>query len=712
MNTKKLNNGFTLMEVIIYTTILSITGTILSGVLLNTTRIKSRQTAVIEVNEQLNFVLQNIQRSIMDSSLIDISNSVSTSTLVLRFKDENKNPTQFYIQDNKVYKKEASGAPQQLTDDSVIATAVNFLKVSGYSGHDSLQIDLTLSYNTNNPASAFSRTLSSAIARVSAATFDSSLIPGTNNLYDVGLDTTKWKNLYVAGKTSFGGVEYTWPATAGTNGQNLSTNGVGVLSWATPPGYWAASGNNISNTNTGNVGIGTTVPGSSLQVAANKVYSGGYSQILVTDATTPTKQLELGFDGTSNIAWLQGRQWSVGYMPLILNPSGGNVGVGSTTPSDMLSIGGSSGTIGLSLRGDNAACTAYPCIRTGGGGSLQIDSSTASGAFGKLLLNANKNSDVLIAGGGGNVGIGTTAPVAKLDIASSYETGLKFNVSGFQTQNIFSRGTPDNVGFYHSNIEFGRDVSTYSYGSYMAFKTEGKNSGTTDTSVERMRIISTGNVGIGTTAPGNALHLVGGTTIFNEGLRVERNTVPTQYGLYNYNGGLLNIIAVNTAGTGTSVRFLRSDNGTATSESMRIDTNGNVGIGTTAPAQKLDVSGTIRQLGCTTAGTLSANASGDIICTSDERLKNIYGYYQNGLDTLSKINPIRFSYKGEDFVHVGFSAQNVKSVLPEASALQKSGYWSLDDTSITALTVNAIKEQQKQIEGLKNRISELEAKIK
>ena len=89
-------------------TILSITGTILSGVLLNTTRIKGRQTAVIEVNEQLNFVLQNIQRSIADSSLIDISNNTSTSTLVLRFKDAPRDPTKFYILDNKIYKKEWS----------------------------------------------------------------------------------------------------------------------------------------------------------------------------------------------------------------------------------------------------------------------------------------------------------------------------------------------------------------------------------------------------------------------------------------------------------------------------------------------------------------------------------------------------------------------------------------------------------------------------
>jgi FtsZ-binding cell division protein ZapB len=56
---------------------------------------------------------------------------------------------------------------------------------------------------------------------------------------------------------------------------------------------------------------------------------------------------------------------------------------------------------------------------------------------------------------------------------------------------------------------------------------------------------------------------------------------------------------------------------------------------------------------------------------------------------------------------VGFSAQNVKSVLPEASALQDSGYWSLDDTAISALMVNAIKGQQIQIAALSERVFSL-----
>jgi len=152
--------------------------------------------------------------------------------------------------------------------------------------------------------------------------------------------------------------------------------------------------------------------------------------------------------------------------------------------------------------------------------------------------------------------------------------------------------------------------------------------------------------------------------------------------------------------------------GNGNAAKMTLNASGNLGIGTTNPGQRLDVVGTIRQSGCITAGTLSANTSGDIICTSDERSKNIYGYYQDGINALSKINPIRFSYKGEDFIHVGFSAQNVKSVLPEASALQSNGYWSLDNTAVIALTVNAIKEQQKQIEELKAEIASLKSGMK
>jgi len=193
------NKGFTLLEVLIYTGIMAIVGNLLSGLLVFSTKIQGRQTASIEVNTQLSFALQNIQRAVIDSSLIDIENDVSTSTLVLRFKDESQNPTKIYIENDKLVKQIASNPPQPITNDSVIANKVIFLKVSGYSGHDSLQVELALSYNTTNPDYSFFRSLTSATARVSAAIFDSNLIPGSNNYYDIGLNSTKWKDMYLSG---------------------------------------------------------------------------------------------------------------------------------------------------------------------------------------------------------------------------------------------------------------------------------------------------------------------------------------------------------------------------------------------------------------------------------------------------------------------------------------------------------------------------------
>lgn len=151
-------------------------------------------------------------------------------------------------------------------------------------------------------------------------------------------------------------------------------------------------------------------------------------------------------------------------------------------------------------------------------------------------------------------------------------------------------------------------------------------------------------------------------------------------------------IQFNTGITWTSNPY---NNGTTR---LIIKNGGNVGVGTTSPNQKLDVAGTIRQSNCTTAGTLSTNASGDIICTSDARLKNVLGEYVDGLKAITQIVPKRFTYKPtatnpvETFVHAGFIAQNVKRAIPQAVAFQRSGYLSLDTTAILAASVNAIKE--------------------
>jgi hypothetical protein len=91
----------------------------------------------------------------------------------------------------------------------------------------------------------------------------------------------------------------------------------------------------------------------------------------------------------------------------------------------------------------------------------------------------------------GNVGIGTSAPAAKLDVSGAFSS-VRTDIIGIEDTAHVYRGTPDGAGFEHAKVLSGRDATTFSYGSFLAFYTEGKGSGTTDTSTEKARITSQG----------------------------------------------------------------------------------------------------------------------------------------------------------------------------------------------------------------------------
>ena len=100
----------------------------------------------------------------------------------------------------------------------------------------------------------------------------------------------------------------------------------------------------------------------------------------------------------------------------------------------------------------------------------------------------------------GLVGIGNSSPAAALDIGpGAYQSVRTYLSSVTDTYHLY-RGTPDGVGFEHARVFSGRDTSVHTYGSYLAFYTEGKGSGTTDTSAERLRIDSSGRLLVGTSS--------------------------------------------------------------------------------------------------------------------------------------------------------------------------------------------------------------------
>jgi len=88
----------------------------------------------------------------------------------------------------------------------------------------------------------------------------------------------------------------------------------------------------------GNVGIGTNSVYAKFHVAADSIDG---TQARITGATNQNYQLRWGFDTTNLVGRIQSIHAGTAYKALALNPDGGNVGVGTTTPSSLLSLGGS-----------------------------------------------------------------------------------------------------------------------------------------------------------------------------------------------------------------------------------------------------------------------------------------------------------------------------------------------------------------------------------
>jgi hypothetical protein len=200
------------------------------------------------------------------------------------------------------------------------------------------------------------------------------------------------------------------------------------------------------------------------------------------------------------------------------------------------------------------------------------------------------------------------------------------------------------------------------------------------------------NVGIGTTEPTARLSIVatgdGARLLY---LGTERAWVFRQLG------------------TGAaSALELTADDPTNNNKNFLINTQGFVGIGTTAPTANLSVNGSANKPGGGSWGTFS-----------DERLKTIRGSFTAGLDALMRLQPLRYEYKPDnslqlksDGEHIGFSAQAVQKVIPEAVTSTEQGYLVVNNDPILWTMLNAIKEQQAQIDTLRARNASLNARLR
>ena len=371
-----------------------------------------------------------------------------------------------------------------------------------------------------------------------------------------------------------------------------------------------------------NVGIGTTNPGSKLDVVGNISTSTNFigDNVIVNKITAATSGGDIKFrnnDGADKV--------------VITNS--GNVGIGTTSPGGNLHVvgnAGSSGQIYLSDR-DNG---------TGTGDALLINKS-GTNAFiynrdsGDLRLGSNDQSSMVSIKSTGNVGIGTNSPTVNLQV---------YDASSSQIKITNGLATPVDLQLFASSSSYA-GIGTAS-DHKLAIRTNG---------TDKVTVLSNGNVGIGTTAPSQKLHISGNmrlTGAFRDRLNSQgaANYVLTSTGSNGtqwvdasgssiiggpylpLTGGTLsgNLAIIKSQPTltlvdGVTVSYLQNINGSLyysawlgdnifqsnSGQTMVIKQNGNVGIGTTSPAVKLHVNDSVG--GILRLSDTSATADGEKI---------------------------------------------------------------------------------------------------
>jgi hypothetical protein len=364
---------------------------------------------------------------------------------------------------------------------------------------------------------------------------------------------------------------------------------------------------------TGNVGIGTLSPVANLSVKTTGSLAavfgkvGGSPYIAVGDTDSDVYRMRIGYEAGNEYGFLQAYGLNTTtYRPIVLNLSGGNVGIGINAPTSLLHIKSAASAYSAILLDttDTAGATASAAIRFAKGGVNQLGLLEDLGGnlfdFYDYVAGASR---ITIARTTGNVGIGTTNPTSNLMVSGS--TGLTVEHAGgvpvVQLYGNAASAEDINFGVSGGLANLGK-IRYNNVTNAMSFYTSQNT---------RMTLTSTGDLGIGTASPtakldvvGN-LYVTGGGDMYATGGNIQ---VAGGYSFRNLSDDLRL-----TTQAAKDIIFSTA----ASSEKMRIKNSGDVGIGTATPSAKLDVNGIIKTAGYTVATLPAAGTVGRMTYVTD-----------------------------------------------------------------------------------------------
>ena len=466
-----------------------------------------------------------------------------------------------------------------------------------------------------------------------------------------------------------------------------------------------------------------------------------------------TLRLLIGTDPSSPYgAWLQTTDGAGAGYPISLNPLGGNVGIGTSSPAAILSTSKSSSTqaTGLLLRNPDGT----------NGSSISIDFETSSGTSGSEASMAGRISGLRVSSGTSGAltfsttNAGTLAEKMRLDSSGNLGLGVTPSAwSGFTAMQFggqaYVAGTSLGIGMTSNAY---RDGGGFKYiatsgaalyaqasgNSHAWYTAPSGTAGNAITFTQAMTLDASGNLGIGTTSPSGRLHVLG-----SGGTRtITADTTGYAASLSRSTGGDFYVGINDSAGTafGSTAysRAIWGDSaypmvfGTNSTERMRIDSSGNLLVGCTA-APSSSVSGvqwsnpTVVQSKISTAPNTGAytalafyNGNGQVgridtsgtstayVTSSDYRLKENVAPMTGALNKIALIKPVTYKWKTDGADGQGFIAHELAEVFPDAvfgekDAIDSDGepkYQGIDTSFLVATLTAAIQELNAKVTSL------------
>jgi hypothetical protein len=430
----------------------------------------------------------------------------------------------------------------------------------------------------------------------------------------------------------------------------------------------------VTNSMAQNVGIGTTMPQEKLDVNGNILLSGGDRIISAANGAT-------AYSPGDNLLISAGNGAHASYAT-----NGGNLVLQAGNSFSQGTAGYVPGNL-IFRSGANAnQSVQFPSLVNGGYISFEVGTAS-SGHSEKLRIDEN-----------GNVGIGTSTPNAKLNVAGGL---ISLDMNKYLTINPTDNFTFDSkpvgqysLGWYNDSWSSSAGPAAWlSAWGGIRFFTQGAN---------RMNIDVNGNVGINTSTPVSKLHIV------HAGNYAANDFAQHGLAIWSQADGFGMKLQMG-ADKNNNISYIQSVLGNVLAYPLVLNpTGGNVGIGTIAPTARLSVNGNAN------------NTTGAWGVFSDARLKTITNDFTDGLNIINQLHPVKFRYNADapfktDTEQIGIVAQELEKLAPYMVTKNKYEKFSdlreVNNQAYTFLLINAVKTQQTEIEALKEEIKKIKAQL-